>query len=540
MARRKRGTFLNKQAPLSIKERTKRILIWSGALLGAIIVLLIATYFYLLSWLQSDSCRTFLAGMLADKTAARQVSIPENLSVSGNLVTLPSCTAQDSPFFEEISVRKMHVEIERSALLSRTLRLGNFSAEEMQLAFRLGKTTPPAKATAANSTKSVPLPPAAVSKAVSLYPSPTGSFIKNIQMRSFESHYTDTALMIGDTNFSLNGYHLIATPSVEAGANTWSLNIDNGRITTPFSWLRESGIKSANISYRDSDIQLSDCKIELAPGHLNAKGLYVRKSGLWKARIDISQANVARILNSDWRKRLTGELNGHIDMTGKANDGTWEAHGALKLRKGKLEGLPILSDLKIGNTAPYRSILLEKADCTVSYPYSEPEHGLLNAWLWDRIDVRAKGGIFLLRGRVITGTDGALSGTLSLGIPSKMLVSLGLSNTPLVNNLFNAPVEAPGYVWVRINLSGTLDAPQEDFSVRLATMLPEVTNNAVDTLGSALNNMLHSVLPIGNSQKETDADTAAPDTPPATENQKPKRPGDKVRDIINSGLDMLF
>ena len=350
------------------------IFLWSGALLGAIIVLLIAAYFCLRSWLQGNRCRTFLAGVLKDKTKAQDVSIPESLSVSGNRITLPSCTVHNSSYFEMISVRKMSVDIDRSALLSRTLRLGNFSAEEMQLVFRQGKTTPPAK--------------------------------------------------------------------------TWSLNIDNGRITTPFSWLNDGVIKSTDISYRNSDIQLNDCRIELAPGHLDATGSYDRKNDCWKAHIDISQINAGRLLNSDWRKRLTGELSGHIDMTGKASDDTWEALGELKLSGGELKAKPFLEDLLLRNSPDIvsydipSSLSLEESSCNVHYPYSDPEHGLQNALLWDNITVRDKTGEYRLSGQIITGLDGALSGTLQLAIPVMVLHVMKINLT------------------IPLKLSGTLDDPQ--------------------------------------------------------------------------------
>ena len=371
------------------------ILLWSGALLGAIIVLLIAAYFCLRSWLQGNRCRTFLAGVLKDKTKAQDVSIPESLSVSGNRITLPSCTVHNSSYFEMISVRKMSVDIDRSALLSRTLRLGNFSAEEMQLVFRQGKTTSPAK--------------------------------------------------------------------------TWSLNINNGRIITPFSWLNDGIIKSTDISYRNSDIQLNDCRIELAPGHLDATGSYDRKNDCWKAHIDISQINAGRLQNSVWSKYLTGgEISGHISLSGKASDDTREAKGELKLSGGELKAKPfleaLLSRISLGGIASYlpdipSSLSLEESSCNVHYPYSDPEHGLQNALLWDNITVRDKTGEYRLSGQIITGLDGALSGTLELSISVK--VSSMKINLPVL-----------------LKLSGTLDEPQYSVLPELDSVLAAVRDAA--------------------------------------------------------------
>ena len=539
MARRKRGTFHIRQAPLSLGQRTRRILIWVGAALGALLLLLLAGYLYLLSWLQGTGAREFLTKQLQQRTAAAEVSIPENLSVDGNHITLPACTLRGGAHgLQELSIRKLHLEVKRLALLRRILQLNHFSVEEMQLVYQL-----PDK----RSDSSAPAEPTRASASVA-----SGSlFVRDMRVRSFESHYTDTTITAGDRSFSLNGYQLIALPRPEIDKNAWAIAIENGRIRTPFSWLRESGVKSATLLYRGNESQLTDCTVELAPGHLSAKAVYQPTNGLWKARVDVRQANVARLLNDDWRKRLLGELHGHLDTSGDTKRGEWEASGELRLENGVLEGLPFLSDLRLHGTTPYRTLQLEHANCRITYPYSEPEHGLQNAWLWDKIDVRSKGGDLLLRGRIIIGAQGQLSGALSIGVPAKLIAQLGLSKTALVQKLFNAPVEEKGYLWVRVNLSGTIQNPQEDLSVRLATVLPEALPVLADQAMGSLGTVINNLLPAQSSPKKTqpqptpaDHDDPEPDDEDTDEEEDadpaPSTPTDKVRGIINTGLDLLF
>ena len=541
MARRKRGTLFNKQAPLSIGQRTKRILIWAGIMLGVVLLLLIAGYTYLLSWLQGDGFREYMITQIKNRTSAAEVHIPENVTVDGNHLTLPSCTVKDAKRIKEFNIHRLHLEVDRMALLRRILHLNHFSVEEMQFAFQLPTKDNKDSSRTSNTTKANTAPTTAQA---SVSASSSGVFIKDLRARSFESHYTDTSIVHGDNKFSLDGYHLIALPRPQISPNAWAIGIENGRIRTPFSWLKESGVKSATLLYRGDDIQLSEARIELAPGHLGAKGVYMMNSGLWKASIEVNQANVARLLNEDWRKRLMGELWGQLEMSGEASKSVWEARGELRLEKGVLEGLPFLSDLKLNDTLPYRSVQLEKASCQISYPYSEPEHGLLNAWLWDQIDVRAQGGILLLKGRVITGANGSLAGTLSIGIPAKVMADLGLSKTPIVTKLFNAPVELPGYVWLRVNLSGTVAEPQEDLSVRMAAILPETLPVLADKATKSLKSVIGSFIPgkqDANDTQATDEESPAPEADQADEPPvEQPRPGNKVRDIINSGLDMFF
>ena len=530
MARRKRGTFLNKQAPPSLRQRTRRILIWAGAALGGLLILALAGYVYLLSWLQGDAFREQLAARLRQLTGAAEVSIPENLSIEGRRMSLPACTLRggSSVGLQELSISKLHLELDRLALLRRLLHLHHFSVEELQLTYSLpGQQADTGAATTATASASL---------------SSGGIFLRDFHARSFESHYTDTTIIAGDKKFSLNGYQLVALPRPELGKTAWAIGIENGRIRTPLAWLRESGVKSATLLYSGSDVQLTDCKIELAPGHLSARGVYQPGSGLWKARADVHRANVARLLNDDWRRRLLGELRGYLDMSGEAARGTWEATGELCLDNAVLEGLPFLSDLQLNGTRPYRTIRLEKATCRLSYPYSEPEHGLQNAWLWDNIDLRAEGGSLLLRGRVITGVDGKLAGALSVGVPAKLIAELGLSKSPLVQKLFNAPTEQPGYVWLRINLSGTVAAPQEDLTVRLTTVLPEalpaLAEKAMGSLGSVISSLLPTPATGKKQPPATPGADPAADSGEATPATKPTR-ANKVRSLINTGLELL-
>ncbi|MEE1265925.1 MAG: hypothetical protein UHH87_06530, partial [Akkermansia sp.] len=48
---------------------------------------------------------------------------------------------------------------------------------------------------------------------------------------------------------------------------------------------------------------------------------------------------------------------------------------------------------------------------------------------------------------------------------------LPLQRELLANKLFTASGSEEGYIWVNMNLSGTIDAPQEDLSVRLTTLI---------------------------------------------------------------------
>lgn len=223
------------------------------------------------------------------------------------------------------------------------------------------------------------------------------------------------------------------------------------------------------------------------------KAHYGLEKRTWNAEMQVNKADVARILKEDWKKLLTGQLFGKLVMSGNA-DGIELSEGNLTLREGVLEALPILSEITVGNTKPYRRLPLEQAGCHISYPYDAPEHHISDAWRFDNIDVRAAEGRLLIRGHVVIGSDSALRGTLNVGIPLEMVAKIPLGvEAGLMDDLFNATGD-PGYAWVTINLSGTTDNPKEDFSVRLSTLLGDnlpkaLLKKAGDTTRDFLNRL---------------------------------------------------
>ena len=286
---------------------------------------------------------------------------------------------------------------------------------------------------------------------------------------------------------------------------------------TPLSYLRSSSVKVATLLCDPKSISLTECRLVLTPGELRAKGTYSLQNNQWHLNLRANKANVERLLNEDWKKRLTGELYGTLKINGKDSE-IKEATGSISLQQGVLEGLPILSQLTIVDSTPYRTIRLEKAECRVRYPYSQPRHNIKDAWCFDNIDIRATDGSLLIKGHVIICPDGALHGTLTVGLPDNVTQALALQAPDVVKQIFNAQ-GAPGYSWLNINLSGTTDAPQEDLSARLKAILvtaaPQAAINMAGNAAASAGEILGRLLAPSTAPENTDEEL--PDT------KKPKQ-----------------
>ena len=496
-------------------------------------------YSYMFSWLQGDGFRRFLSETLRNTTGARQVYIPQNLSIAdSDLLNLPLIEIKNMGVVSEMSVRELHARPERAALWKRILRFSQFSSDELHIALRF--TPPPNSAQ-----KPRPAISGAESKTRALTDSPArsksshGGVFKSIQMHGFTAHYADTNFYTSAGEFQLQGYRLTVASHPHPSQRIWALRLENGRITTPWTFLSQCGLKSADLLVGGNQNVLRSCRFLLSPGELHASGTYSPRSGLWEADLKLQHADVRKLLSGDWKKRVSGSLNGNFSLSGQTETSDWEASGKLWAEDAVISELPFLSKFHLPDKFPYKKIDLQEASCDLKFPYSDPQHNISHALLWDNIDVRAKGDILRLTGHIITGTDGSLSGSLHLGIPSNILSLLGVSDFPLSDHLFNKKTEEPNFIWLVINLSGTIDDPHEDLSARISALLSQKSAETRAQAVEVLKGLLSPPLPPQQPRSTTDknGEREKEKTPVPTPQ---KTPVHNAKDIINSGFKILL
>ena len=519
MARRKRNTFFRRKGMFSPGTRGRKILLWVLAIIALLTLVIIIGFYQLLSWLQGDSFRKQLESTLSNKTQATELSIPHNLGLDGDVISLPAFRLSRNDAISFVSADTIKATVDRRQLYNRHLCVKKLTIEDATLRFKADSAE-------------AELPTVAEGEAGFL-----SRFAPvSAELHAFECADTDTELILHGNTYSIAGCSVKASP-VRRGSTDWQLTIENGRVHTPLSYLQSCSIKSALLHYTAKSTNLNECRFMLTPGELRAKGSYQNKTGQWYLDLKANKANVARLLNEDWKKRLTGELYGEIKLIGTKGD-IREASGNISLQQGMLEGLPVLSSLSWDNTRPYRSIPLEKAECRVSYPFTQQQHKIRNAWLFDRIDMRAANGMLRVKGHVIIAADRSLRGTLTVGLPNDIADKLSAVHKEAADQLFNASGDA-GYRWLNINLSGTIDAPQEDLTARISTImaanLTGTAINAADKAGKTIGSVISGLLGGSAATSTTDeAEEDTEDTPDAPA-PRPSR-GPSAADV----LDFIF
>ncbi len=525
MARRNKGRLFSTHSRGAMNARLRRIVIVSAIVVASLIILLVVGYSQLMSYLQGNDFRQKMADAMRSSTGAARVDIASNLTINGNRISTEGASISQLKSIREAQVSRISVEIDRAALLSRRLHIHKLTMEEASLVLQTGTTATkaePGKKTKPHRKHRRKPTTAAAAKMES---SPLK--LQEFNLEQLECRDADLHLTHNSSTYQLLGADITASPAPRIGTNAWQMTAENARLHTPFSFLRDSSVKSATAVYHNNKVDMTECRIMLTPGEMRVKAHYDMKPGNWSADLQVNKGDLHRILNEDWKKRITGELYGRLMLTGEKG-GVATGSGSFSVQNGVLEGLPFLSQLPVGNTYPYRSIDIEKADCQIHFPYNGDT--VKDAWLFDQINIRSRDGSFLVYGHVLIGSDRSLGGTLTIGVPKGIAAALPLVPEELTGKLFTAKGTDNAYLWVNMNLSGTLDKPQEDLSIRIATLAGQNLSRFLKEIpkGSAaeLLNTLLQQKPAGQ-----------PDSP---RNEAPGPPsGNIINDAANAAGSLL-
>ena len=535
--RRQRGVFSDRGAGKA--QLIRRAVLAAVGCIAIALTLGIIGWYQLLSYLQGDSFRSKLCGELRAATQAESVRMSHNLRIDGSTVAQSKLQFTGLGSIESLEAERISAHIERGELLDRKLHIRKLTMEEANLTFHLDDSDSPAQTEPEQQLSSVSAHSTAErskktnkTAEVSVKAERSGFSLQNFQLDFAECKDANFLLLRGNKNYTLSGCNITACPM--SNEKSWNVELENGRLHTPYSYLKDTNIRTATLLCHRDSLDLTECRIMLTPGELRTRAHYDRKSERWSAVLQLNKASVSRLLKEDWQKKLSGELFGKCILRGE-QERLNNAEGNLSLRLGVLEGLPFLSELSIDNTRPYRRIELEKADCSIVFPYSAPEQNLNRAWLLDKIDIRSRSNTLIIRGHVIIAEDGTLGGQLTIGIPQYIADRLPLPGERFTAALFNGRGEE-GFAWVNINLSGTVDSPKEDLSVRLTTLishsLPGIT---LDSAG----NMLQQI--FNNKKNKKDEPAEASDS---AEKAPMETPTETIingaSELLNQGLRSLF
>ena len=163
-------------------------------------------------------------------------------------------------------------------------------------------------------------------------------------------------------------------------------------------------------------------------------------------------------LPKSWGGNFAGTAAGDLHWTGqdfKLNAANID--GALRVSGGRLSGLKFLEQLAaVTKRKDFEQ--LELNECSAELSWEKGQGGLKNIAIEDKGKFRIEGAVSI--------SEESLGGAIQLGLGREYLEWM-----PNPEEVF--PRARDGYLWTTVNLSGTLDQPQQDLSPRLIEAMKE-------------------------------------------------------------------
>lgn len=419
---------------------------------AVLVVLLIVGIFAAQSWIhsyiRSEPFRLRTETALGKAFHANtQLSLPQHSSSSlyvDSLVATGLKADSSRPDtadarFRSVQMQGVRVELDLMAILQRTWRIERLSMQRLDLDLDRPAAGPsqnenPSNAPDSGGAHTARTSPSLLSK---LLPNRT-------EIQSIKAERAD----VSKAGAALKKTRLTLKPV----GKDWEILAEDGEFTTSaLALAKPIELKSANVTVKKALTVLKNAHLIFASGgQSNVTGQWTT-DGNSEMHADLENINIDPFLPTWWRTRFFGTIDGTLNILQSAGKQP-ELDATLRLKGGRLESLPLLSELDafLGTprfkTLPIRSGSLKvhrAGDVTELKDIQLDADGML----------RIEGSI--------TVREGKLDGALRVGISPSLIQWLPSSRGKVFEE------NRDGYVWTPVRVFGTTDLPQEDLSKRL-------------------------------------------------------------------------
>lgn len=246
------------------------------------------------------------------------------------------------------------------------------------------------------------------------------------------------------------------------GEDSLQAVLEGGRIETPVRLPAQEHpatlkVTRASLRLMEQDIHLKEASLSwLASSEITVSGHLKPEEAAWEAQCSFTRVPLNECVTEDWRLRLAGELEGELSCRGTFSSPP-EVTGPVRVKQGVLTALPVLDRLAAyTGVEKFRRLILDKAEAelTVSGPVCQ----------FDKVELHSN-GLLHLQGSLVV-QNGQIQGNFLLGLTPETLKWIPGAQ----QHVFTAqnPAGPPGLLWTTLQINGSLEAPREDLSGRLA------------------------------------------------------------------------
>ena len=231
----------------------------------------------------------------------------------------------------------------------------------------------------------------------------------------------------------------------------------SGKLRLPYPWAPELSLEKMKLSYQKEYVYLTQASFRAYQnGKLDVTGEFQPETSQYSLEGEWRDVLCSEVLPADWKQRLSGKTNSSFVLRSSNTTPTLKGH--LVVEQGVLTALPILDKLAAySQSLRFRTLTLHAAEC--DYEWSGHRIVLSNIQLGSEGLARLEGKLVLTRSS--SQEPYQLMGQFRLGLAPGTLSQIPGAE----EDVFQAGER--GLLWTPLQVTGTLDEPQEDLSQRL-------------------------------------------------------------------------
>jgi hypothetical protein len=515
--------------PTRSKRRSKKSPRWLFALIGLgviVIVLLLMAPMIVMSWvrgyLQKDAFRGKMEQILGTQMKGTVELGP--LRWTGDEVTTLSAAATTATGWKA-DISSMHLALDWNAFRDRQWRIIHAGADALDLKF-----VAPASVGSGNVASTDALPESLEAGTASADSNSIPTWLK--------SYLPNTTTLDGFRfdAFTLNypgGWQLkeskLRLGTWQQGETSVQAIVEGGIFETPVQLPAQLHPMKFNLTRATARLSREDLHLTNATlswvddSEISARGHIRPKEKTWELSTHLTGIPLREIVSDDWKLRLTGLLEGDLNITGSHGTDP-KVEGDVQLKNAALTAMPVLDKLATYTRVErFKRLVLDIATAHVS--------GSGQTRKLEKIVIQSN-GLMRLEGSV-TIQAGQIDGRFMVGVTPETLSWIpGAQQHVFTSTNPSAPA---GMIWTPLHISGSVDSPREDLTERLIGGAGKALLNApAEVVGKAGETLLKPVLGDDLSKKPGEVMKSATEVL--------TNPGDatqKATEAAGKGIDLL-
>jgi hypothetical protein len=504
-------------------RRSRKSPRWLFALIGLvviIVVMLMLAPMLVMSWvrgyLQKDAFRGKMEQFLG--TQMKGSVTLEPLRWTGDEVTTQSASATTATGLSA-EISSLHLALDWNAFRDRQWRIINGGADALDLKFTAhtsaGIHSEMVEAGAPNTTPNSSSVPSWLKGYL-----PNKTEIDGLRFDAFTLSYPG-GWQLKESKLRL-GTWLQGETSVQA-------TVDGGIFETPVQLPSQLHPMKFNLTRATARLSREDLHLTNATvswvddSEITARGHIRPADKTWELSTHLTGIPLREIVSDDWKLRLTGLLEGDLNITGSHGTDP-KVEGDVQLKNAVLTAMPVLDKLATYTRVDrFKRLVLDIATAHVS--------GSGQTRRLEKIVIQSN-GLMRLEGSV-TIQAGQIDGRFMVGVTPETLSWIPGAQQHVFTS--TNPTAPAGMIWTPLHVSGSVDAPREDLTERLIGGAGKALLNApAEVIGKAGETLLKPVLGDDLAKKPGEVMKSATEVL--------TNPGDaakKATEAAEKGIDLL-